>query len=261
MAIYAPRKSKQKDVNMKLSLKQSLEYYRDLRPNNLTSEKYRHLLLLIYWPFYGLAFLTLEQYWPHIWRFFTGSELIYQEVYCWIDAYIPLCEWFVIPYYYWFASLVGMVIFGALFDIRAFRHFMWFIILSYSATAIIYLIWPNMQMLRPSINEFPRDNLFIDIIKALYSYDTNTNVCPSIHVLGAVAVGVAGWHSEVLRGWGWKVFFAVSTFLVSISTVFMRQHSILDVIAAVALCAVCYVLVFYVICRPKKDKNAKPEVA
>jgi membrane-associated phospholipid phosphatase len=53
----------------------------------------------------------------------------------------------------------------------------------------------------------------------------------------------------------------VSTILVSISTVFLRQHSILDIFAAIALCIVCYVLVFFVICRPKKDKNAAESVA
>jgi len=243
---------------MKLSLKQTIDYYRDIRPHNLTSDKYKHLFLLIYWPIYGLVFLTLEQLWPHIWEAITGNELVYHEVYCWIDAYIPLCELFVIPYYYWFVSLVGMVIYGLLFDIRAFRHFMWFIILSYSITAIIYVIWPNMQMLRPNMTDFPRDNWMTDIIKGLYGYDTNTNVCPSIHVLGAVAVGWAGWHSAHFRGWGWKLFFVISTILVSISTVFLRQHSIIDVIAAVVLCIVCYILVFFVICRPKKKGIDSP---
>ena len=226
-------------------------YYRDLRPNNLGSKKYKHLLLLIYWPFYGIAFWTLEKAWPRIWQAMTGQELIYNEVFCAWDAYIPLCEWFVIPYYFWFAFLVGMGAYGVLFDIRALRHFMWFVILTYSATAVIYLIWPNMQALRPT--EFPRDNWMIDIIKGLYGYDTNTNVCPSIHVLGSFAVGFAGWHSRTLRGWGWKAFFAISTVLISISTVFLRQHSIIDVIAALVLCAICYPIVYYVICNPKKD--------
>jgi membrane-associated phospholipid phosphatase len=71
-------------------------------------------------------------------------------------------------------------------------------------------------------------------------------------VLGSLAVCFAGLHSETLKGWGWKVFFIVSTVLISFSTVFLRQHSILDVFAALALGAVCYVLVFFLICRPTK---------
>lgn len=228
-----------------------IDYYRDLRPSTLKTPKYRHLILALYWPAFGLVFMTLEQFWPRIWQALTGEVLVYQEVVSSLDAYIPFCEWFVIPYYFWFAFLVGMALYGLLFEVRAFRHFMWFVILSYSATAIIYLLWPNMQALRPV--DIPRDNWMVDIVHALYNFDTNTNVCPSIHVLGSFAVCFAGLHSRTLRGWGWKTFFVVSTLLISASTVFLKQHSILDVFAAFALCAVCYPLVFFVICREKKN--------
>ncbi len=228
-----------------------IDYYRDLRPSNIKTKKYNHLILALYWPLFGLVFMTLEQFWPRIWQAITGEVLVYQEVVSSLDAYIPFCEWFVIPYYFWFVFLVGMALYGLLFDVRAFRHFMWFVILSYSATAVIYLLWPNMQALRPT--DIGRDNWMVDIVHKLYNFDTNTNVCPSIHVLGSFAVCFAGLHSRTLKGWGWKVFFVVSTVLISASTVFLKQHSILDVFAALALCAVCYPLVFFVICREKKD--------
>lgn len=230
-----------------------IDYYRDLRPHNLRTQKYKHLCLLLYWPVFGLIFMTLERFWPLIWKAVTGNELVYQEVVSELDAYIPFCEWFVIPYYFWFVFLVGMALYGVLFDIRAFRHFSWFVILSYSATALIYLVWPNMQALRPV--EIPRDNWMTAIVQGLYNFDTNTNVCPSIHVLGSFAVCFAGLHSKTLKGWGWKVFFVVSTVLISLSTVFLKQHSILDVFAALILAAVCYPLVFHVICKEKKEKN------
>lgn len=227
-----------------------IDYYRDLRPSTVRTPKYNHLILALYWPLFGLVFMTLEQFWPRIWQAITGEALIYQEVVSSLDAYIPFCEWFVIPYYFWFAFLVGMALYGLLFDIRAFRHFMWFVILSYSVTAIVYLLWPNMQALRPV--DIPRDNWMVDIVHRLYDFDTNTNVCPSIHVLGSFAVCFAGLHSRTLKGWGWKVFFVVSTVLISASTVFLKQHSIIDVFAALALCAICYPLVFFVICKEKK---------
>ena len=235
-----------------MKLQNPITYYKDLRPHNLTSKKYRHLFLLLFWPVFGAVFFSLEKLVPVVYKAITGSELVYHEVVWWLDAYIPLCEWFVIPYYFWFALLIGMVAWGLLFDIRAFRHYMWFIILSYSVTVIIYAVWPNAQGLRPET--FPRDNWMIDIIKGLYSFDTNTNVCPSIHVLGSFAAGLAGLHSKVLRGWGWKLFFVLNIVLISISTVFMRQHSILDVFAALVLCAICYPLVYRVICNPKKEQ-------
>ena len=242
---------------MPMNFKSALLYYKDLRPSNITSPKYRFLLLAIYWPFFGLLFAALESWVPILWKSITGSELIYREVVSVLDAYIPFCEWFVIPYYFWFAYMVGLGLYALLFEHQMFREFMWFVILTYSVTAIIYIIWPNMQGLRPT--EFTRDNLFIDIVKGLYGYDTNTNVCPSIHVLGSMAVCLPGLRSKTLRGWGWKVFFIVSDVLICMSTVFLKQHSILDVFAALAVTAVCYPIVFHVICRrPKEEKKKTP---
>ena len=232
-----------------MNFKNTIAYYRDLRFSNLRSPKYKHLFLLLFWPVFGFFFNNVEVHWPRIWQAITGEALVYNEVVCDLDAYIPFCEWFVIPYYFWFAFIVGMILYSLAFELRAFRYFSWFVILTYTVTGIIYYLWPNMQGLRPT--DFPRDNLLVDIVKGLYDFDTNTNVCPSIHVLGSVAVCIAGVHSKLLRGWGWKAFFIVSTVLISLSTVFLKQHSIIDVFAALALSAVCYPLVVFVICKKR----------
>ena len=146
-----------------------------------------------------------------------------------------------------------MGLYSILFDIRAFRHFSWLVLPTYSVTAIIYLLWPNMQALRPV--DIPRDNWMVDIVRGLYNFDTNTNVCPSIHVLGSLAVCFAGLHSRTLRGWGWKLFFVLSTLAITLSTVFLKQHSVLDIFAAFAVFAVCYPLVVWGICREEPNKE------
>ena len=239
---------------MKLDWKAVGEYYKDLQPNTLRAPHYRHLFLVLFWPIFGLVFIILEKYWPIIWEAITGRPLVYQAVVSKLDAYIPFCEWFVIPYYFWFAFLFLMGLYSILFDIRAFRHFSWLVLTTYSVTAIIYLLWPNMQALRPV--DIPRDNWMVDIVRGLYNFDTNTNVCPSIHVLGSLAVCFAGLHSQTLRGWGWKLFFVLSTLAITLSTVFLKQHSVLDIFAAFAVFAVCYPLVVWGICRerPKKER-------
>ena len=232
---------------MKLDWRRVGEYYKDLRPSTLRTHKYRHLFLILFWPIFWLVFMTLEKYWPSIWQSISGSPLVYREVVSVLDAYIPFCEWFVIPYYFWFAFLFGMGLWSVLFDIRAFRHFSWLVMTTYSVTAMIYLIWPNMQALRPT--HIPRDNWMVDVVRWLYRFDTNTNVCPSIHVLGSLSVCFAGLHSRTLRGWGWKSFFVLSTLAITLSTVFLKQHSILDIFAAFAVFAVCYPPVVWGICR------------
>jgi membrane-associated phospholipid phosphatase len=80
----------------------------------------------------------------------------------------------------------------------------------------------------------------VDIVKRLYAFDTNTNVCPSIHCLGSYATTFAGLHSKKLRGPWWKLSFILTAILISASTVFLKQHSILDVLAAIGVSLVCY---------------------
>ena len=61
----------------------------------------------------------------------------------------------------------------------------------------------------------------------------------------------------LLHGWGWKVFFVVSTVLISMSTVFLKQHSIIDVYAALAVGAVCYALQYWLGPRIASRRAAK----
>lgn len=252
--VDARKKERNPVCGMKKKLIDALSYYRELRPNTLNTPKYRHLFLLLFWPAFGLVFMSLERFAPIIWRAITGSELVYYDIVSKLDAYIPFCEWFVIPYYFWFVFLIGMVLYGLLFDVQALRNYMWFVIFTYSVTAVIYIVFPNMQTLRPD-EVMIRDNLFTQIVKNLYDFDTNTNVCPSIHVLGSVAVCLAGLHSPKLGHIGWKLFFVISTVLITLSTVFLKQHSVIDIYAALALSALGYVFVYVIPARNRKKKE------
>ena len=231
---------------MKKTLKKAfapvIAYYRDLRPHNIRTKKYNHLLLLLYWAVFGFMFLAVERLFP-IWFPSHFNIDAYYSVVCAADYRIPFNEWFVIPYYYWFAFLAVPAAYFCLWEPRAFRDFQWAVILTYSVTMIIYLIWPTKQDLRP--DTFARDNLLVRIAQNLYDFDTNTNVCPSIHVLGSLAVMFAGLHSKTLHAWGWKLFFVLSTVWISMSTVFLKQHSLVDVIAALGVGAVCYAIQFW----------------
>ena len=217
--------------------------YKNLRPWNLNSPEYRHLLLLIYWPVYGLTFWLLER----------GLTLTYHPVEVAFDAKIPFCEFFVFPYYFWFVFLFGIHVYTGLYDIPAFKKLMYFIMITYTVTTVIYLVYPTCQNLRPT--EFARDNFCVDIVKALYNFDTNTNVCPSLHVIGSFAVLFTTWNCKKLRSFKFQAVLVPLTVLISISTVFLKQHSIVDIYAALALCAVAYPFAYLIPGRVKKIKS------
>lgn len=207
--------------------------YRKLRPGNINSPEFSHLKLLLFWPIFGFMFLFVER---------IGVRSNYFPIHCALDDRIPFCEFFLIPYLFWFVFLVGIHIYTLLFDVAAFRRMMRFIAVTYLIAIIVYLVFPNCQELRPI--EFARDNVFTRFMAWFYTFDTNTNVCPSIHVIGSVAVMFAAWDSERFKTPAWKTAFAVTTVLISISTVFLKQHSVVDVIAALPVCAIGYVVAY-----------------
>ncbi|MCM1181659.1 MAG: phosphatase PAP2 family protein, partial [Clostridium sp.] len=91
---------------------------------------------------------------------------------------------------------------------------------------------------------FERNNIFTHFMQGFYQFDTNTNVCPSIHVIGSVAVMICAWHSKHFKTTGWKITFGVTALLISVSTVFLKQHSVLDIAAAIPICFVTYWVVY-----------------
>lgn len=207
--------------------------YRGLRVGNINTDEFRHVKLLLYWPVFGLLFLFVE-------RIYQVD--FYYPMYCSFDDLIPFCEWFVFPYLFWFVFLVGIHIYTLLYDVEAFKRLMKYIILTYTATIVIYLLFPTCQELRPVV--FERDNLLTRFIAGFYQFDTNTNVCPSIHVIGSMAVMETALWSKTICSKRWKAAFVIVAILISISTVFMKQHSVLDLLAAVPLCLVGHCLCF-----------------
>lgn len=216
--------------------------YLKLRPSNLTSGDFRHLLLLLFWPVFGALFYMTELY---------LNIDFYYPVHCALDDLIPFCEWFLLPYLFWFPFLVGMHLYTLLYDIGTFRHMMAYIILTYSLTLVVYWVFPTCQELRPET--FARDNVLTRIADAYYAFDTNTNVCPSIHVIGSLAVMEAALYAPTIQKQWIKWAFVLCAIAISLSTVFMKQHSALDIFAALPICLLGRLLFFR---RKKHSKTA-----
>ena len=218
--------------------------YRHFRFSKLNTPEYRHLKLLLFWPAFGILFAVVERLW---------IRETYFPISCALDDYIPFCEYFLIPYLFWFVFLVGIHLYALLYDVESFKKLMKFIIISYSAAMLIYLVFPNCQELRPVA--FERDNLLTRFMEGFYQFDTNTNVFPSLHVIGSAAVMACAWHSRHFSTKGWRIAFTITAVLISVSTVFLKQHSVLDIIAALPICGIAYYLAYV---KEKKSKAVHP---
>ena len=215
--------------------------YRKFRPRLLQSPEFSHLKLLLFWPVFGLLFALAER---------GGMPRTYTPVQCGLDDLIPFCEWFLLPYLFWFVFIAGMLLYGLLWDTRSFRRMMHFTIFTYGVTLVIYFLFPTCQLLRPAV--FPRDNLLTRFIAGFYQFDTNTNVCPSLHVCGAIAVVAGAWDSRRFSATGWRIVFSLTAALICASTVFMKQHSVLDVAAGLAVCVPGWLFSSWMVRRREK---------
>ena len=194
--------------------------------------RFGHLRLLLFWPLFSLTFYALEHLRPPVY---------YHPMRCALDAMIPFCRWFVIPYVFWFLFVAGMLAWTALRDVPAFRRMMKFIILTYSFALLTYWLFPNCQHLRPVLSG---NDVLTRLVSMLYRSDTNTNVCPSIHVIGSLAVWLAARDMKQLPPLLRKYLIPAMAILISVSTVFLKQHSALDMLAALLVCAAAYPLVY-----------------
>ena len=105
----------------------------------------------------------------------------------------------------------------------------------------IYILFPSRQDLRPT--EFPRDNFLTQCVRFLYAFDTNTGVCPSLHV--AYSFGLASvWTKEKGVSRWWKAFVVVAVIFICLSTMFIKQHSAVDFFAALPICLLAELIVY-----------------
>ena len=75
--------------------------------------------------------------------------------------------------------------------------------------------------------------------KVLYKTDTPTNVLPSIHVFNSIGAGIAISHSNDLKKHRWiQISAYILAALIILSTMFLKQHSVTDVIAAVTMACI-----------------------
>ena len=93
---------------------------------------------------------------------------------------------------------------------------------------IVSCVYPNCQDLRPQ--EFARQNMFTDMVAALYKTDTPTNILPSIHVYNSLALFYGLNSSSQLRQHrAVRAGALILTVLIVLSTMFLKQHSVVDV--------------------------------
>lgn len=193
-----------------------------LRPN---------LWFQVYWILYVIWFFALD------WLNKDPKYIIYSP----LDGYIPFCEWFIFPYCSWFFLLAGVMALLWWYDTPSYNKLCLMMFSGMTFCLIVYMILPNGLDLRPAAEAVGRDNIAMRIMRLIWKADAPNNVCPSIHCQSSGCMALAFSKSKLaehrlwlkILAWGWAG-------LICVSTLFTKQHSVIDVVCGLALTAVWY---------------------
>lgn len=182
-----------------------------------------HSLAMLYFVFYLVGFFSLEQL----------NQTEFYLITCPLDDLIPFCEWFILPYGLWFLVMPGSLIYFMFREKDAFLDLAFIMFTGMTFCLALYLVWPNGLDLRVDVQP---DNWAARLVIALQGFDTPTNVCPSIHVSSTVAVELAVRHSESFKRRPIaKAVNSAACLSICLATMFLKQHSVVDVVAGIAL--------------------------
>lgn len=184
-----------------------------------------HCLAALYFVLYVPAFLLLERFSPE------------QYAVLWhpLDNMIPFCSWFVLPYLSWLLLMPFALLYYLICDGKEFLRLGFIMFTGMTVCLITYAVWPNGLDLRAPL---PDGGLLCRMVAVVRAQDTPTNVCPSIHVASSVAIAIVTRRAARFRGRPLlKLGVDLLVLLICASTVFIKQHSVIDVFWGVLLSA------------------------
>lgn len=195
--------------------------------------QYKHVLLLLYFPLYLAAFRYLENITPEHLHIISSP----------LDQYIPFLPVFIIPYLFWFVYIALPGMYFLFCEREVFCRLMYFGMIGMTVFLLISYVYPNGLAIRPE--HLTGDSVFIKLTRYVYNVDTSTNVLPSIHVFNSIGIYLAVKDSENLRKKkGIRYASLTITVLIILSTMFVKQHSVVDVIAGLLLSCVASNLIY-----------------
>lgn len=210
-----------------------------------------------------------------LWYFLTQFiGLEYHEVYSPIDDSIPFLAPFVIPYVIWYLYIPFLMFLLYKYNLKFFKLQAKGYLAGVIISGLFFIFYPTMISFRPVIDQ---KDIFSYIVTLIYSNDKPVNVFPSLHCFEAIFVHLTTFYGLKLALFSCQnpklkdssisknnsksniyLFEKVEklnslmklkslslclSILICLSTMFIKQHSILDVISGVFMAILIYLSV------------------
>jgi membrane-associated phospholipid phosphatase len=161
-----------------------------------------------------------------------------------LDQQIPFYPPFIIPYLSGTLLFVGLPVWAAILAKPGdFEYYSISILLATWASYIAYIVFPT-YVTRPDIVS---KDVFSNAMQLLYHTDRAYNAAPSGHAFYSTLsfLYLIRWKPR------YKLVWLASWMIILASTLFTRQHDILDVVSGLSLAGVAYMVASYI--RKKRD--------
>lgn len=199
---------------------------------NKLNDKYKHLL----W-----AIPIIIQ--PFMWGILQQIPAKY-NIYCKLDDIIPFCKYFVIAYISWFVFYAGSMIYFAVKTKKEFINTCKQMIVGLIISWIIFIFYQNQITFRPE-DILQVNDIFTWLISIIYKSGNTVCACPSLHCYIS-GVLCCSWvrYTKLKRPTITKILIILLTILIWLSTVFIKQHSIIDVFGALIILIISYIVTY-----------------
>jgi len=175
---------------------------------------------------------------------FNAARFIDVKPFIWefpIDSIIPFNRIFILPYYYWYFYIALTVILLFL-NKNVWKYFAFIMSMALGALvcSFIFIIFPTYV----PRTELVGSDFLTAMVRQIYAIDLPYNCFPSLHVVYAF---ICSWYLFLFNSKSkiFSIFIIISFILISLSTVFTKQHYTPDILGGIVVGAlVCSIFTF-----------------
>ncbi|CAM3004076.1 phosphatase PAP2 family protein [Paenibacillus sediminis] len=198
-------------------------------------KQWYHALGILSIPIQGFIYVWITH---HI-----GPNIYYD--YGWLDTKIPFLRWFILPYVSWMPILYISFLYFAIVNRKIYWHTLIIYNIAVAISHVIFWVYPT-HVPRPAVDSADLAGVLVNFI---YRSDMPYNCFPSIHVMTSylLYITIRRAKRHLTLNTSIRSIWSVLLWFIIASTVFVKQHSILDVIGGIICAEVTYQLFYYVI--------------
>ena len=152
-----------------------------------------------------------------------------------IDDGIPFIKEFIFPYLLWYPLIYGLLIYYCFVDRKQYYVAISSLITGKLICFVVYIFWQT-TVPRPVV---VGDDIFANLVRFIYMHDQPVNCLPSIHVMTTFIMMIIVYKRKEDFKWEYSSVTVIGA-LIILSTLFTKQHAILDVLAGILLACGVY---------------------